>query len=95
MNRKLLSDFPANELMEELSRRMGLKHRDNPIPPCDECAYFRAFEGPGEVPKNWKCCAKNHAQKFRLPSTGNPDDTPWGFYRRFCEDRAPKELLAP
>ncbi len=80
-----LAQFSTDDLLEEIVRRTNLNETREPIKPCDECAHFRAWEKEGLSPEGWTCCAKGHAQSFRMPPAIGGDN--WGFYRRVCVDR--------
>ena len=86
VRRPAIRDYSEAELLEELSRRRGLRMGNKPKNWCDECHNFAASDDP-KLTKD--PCAKNHAMHFLMPESAG--DYEWGYYRRWCRDWTPRQ----
>lgn len=83
-----LAGFSKSQLLEELARREKRSNERKPIDHfCEDCRYFKFCDR--DMPDDHNCCTKGHKMSFRMPE--GYDFTDYGFYRRVCPDRAPRE----
>jgi hypothetical protein len=90
-----LKKFSDEDLLEELCRRQRVRvERDERLAfrPCDDCANFIYWDKEGDPPGDYNACKKGHEMKFRMPEGGgDPKPSEYGFYRRVCADRTPRD----
>lgn len=85
-----LSTFTLDELLAEIVRRRNGEQATEPIEHwCDDCAHFRYSKNDRDTANN---CQKGHAMQFRVPEDYGDE---CGFYRRVCNDRAPRPVPPP
>lgn len=91
----LLAQFSVGELLEEVARRHeegasedeASEDEDAPGEFCEDCLYFKAYTGRGDVPAKYNPCEHGHKMAFHMPDDeGNPYGD-FGFYRTICTDR--------
>lgn len=90
-----LKGFSDEQLLEELCRRQRVRlERDERLAfqPCDECKHFVFWvNADSDPPDNYNPCSKGHKMKFRMPEGYNQHPSEYGFYRRVCAHRQPRE----